>query len=501
MRERANDMLVHSLDALLRICRMPGLNSPRIYALWGHPKIQPLIERMGRRRAMAVFKHARQSCPAYREFLTTQNATTPRSLPDFSALPETNKANYVNKYSIQQRCTHGRIPRRGVVIDESSGSTGVPNNWVRGRQERESVARLINHAFRLRFADRQLILLNCFALGPWATGMNVSMAMADICVLKSIGPDTRKLENTLRLLGTDYEYVITGYPPFIKDWINRTELDLSPYSLHLICGGEGYSPGLRNRFETVFSTIVSSYGASDLEINIATETDLTIDLRKHCADHPNLCEALFSRADPPMIFQYHPLDYRIEQSEEGELVVTLLRRSTIAPKIRYNIRDLGGTITYRRLLEQLQLSGHTIEALTKPHTALPLLFVYGRNDLSVAFYGAKVFSTDLDQIINADPALAGAFTSYQLATEDAPTDATLIIHLEQAPDQPSQTDTARLESLFFNRLKDVNQDFREVSKMFSQEQIRVLAHPHATGPFADQDIRLKRRYINTPPAT
>jgi phenylacetate-CoA ligase len=491
---------VHSLDAALRICRMPGLNSPRIYAFWGMPQIQRLLKRMGRRRAYAVYKHAQRVCPAYREFLNDSNATPIRSPSDFSDLPETNKANYVNKYSIQARCINGRIPSCGVVIDESSGSTGMPNNWIRGQQERESVARLINHAFRLRFADRQMILLNCFALGPWATGMNVSMAMADICVLKSIGPDTAKLENTLRLLGPDYEFVITGYPPFIKDWINRTEMDLTPFSLHLICGGEGYSLGLRERFETVFTTIVSSYGASDLEINIATETDLTISLRKQCADNPHFCAALFDRTDPPMIFQYNPIDYLIEQSEEGELVVTLLRRSTVAPKIRYNIRDLGGTITYRRLRDQLHNSALTPSGLNTQHLALPLLFVYGRNDLSVPFYGAKIFSTDLDQIINAEPTLSSAFTSFQFTTDDSTEDTALVIDLEQSSQHDKRQLPPDLATYFYEQLQVVNQDFREVSSMFTQAQIRVQSHPHASGPFKDQDIRLKRRYVTTIPS-
>ena len=43
-----------------------------------------------------------------------------------SQLPVMTKENYVKKYSIEERCYDGRIPAAGVVIDESSGSSGMP---------------------------------------------------------------------------------------------------------------------------------------------------------------------------------------------------------------------------------------------------------------------------------------------------------------------------------------------------------------------------------------
>src|SRR5262249_53569745 len=157
---------------------------------------------------------------------------------------ETTKANYVKHYTIEDRCHGGRLPRRGVVIDESSGSSGVPNNWVRGASERASVRRLLRHGYTVAFGGKDLLVLNCFALGPWATGMNASMALADTCIMNSIGPDRQKLENTLTTFGARYRYLIPGYPPFIKDFLDTTDLDLSAYELHLAVGGEGISEGL-----------------------------------------------------------------------------------------------------------------------------------------------------------------------------------------------------------------------------------------------------------------
>ena len=49
------------------------------------------------------------------------------------------KPNYILPYSIEERCLNGEFFQEGVVIDESSGSTGIPYNWVRNLKEREFV--------------------------------------------------------------------------------------------------------------------------------------------------------------------------------------------------------------------------------------------------------------------------------------------------------------------------------------------------------------------------
>ena len=152
-------------------------------------------------------------------------------------LPMTTKENYVKQYSIQERCYDGRLPAAGVVIDESSGSSGVPTNWVRSAEDREDVKRILQLNYQLIYRDRGCILLNCFALGPWATGMNVSMSLVDVGILKSIGPEQKKLENTLEVFGTTYRYLVFGYPPFIKSFVDGTRLDLKQYRMDLIVGG------------------------------------------------------------------------------------------------------------------------------------------------------------------------------------------------------------------------------------------------------------------------
>ncbi|HKX84989.1 MAG TPA: hypothetical protein VJL58_12275 [Pyrinomonadaceae bacterium] len=323
------------------------------------------------------------------------------------------------------------------------------------------------------------------------------MSLVDVGILKSIGPDVTKLENTLTLFGPSYRYLIFGYPPFIKSWLDNTTLDLSQFKMDAVVGGEGMSEGLRSHFLKYFQTTVSSYGASDLEINIGVETELTIALRRLCFDNRHLSETLFGREAPPMIFQYNAADYIIENSSEGELLFSILRLEGAAPKIRYNLRDLGGTYSHKEMAANLAENGIDIGSLTRRQSAFPILYVHGRGDLSVPFYGSKVFPTDLEEIINTNPDLANKINTFQLQShEDADLKRTLIIHLEQVRNSKKdlpETDTLR--EIFFTGLRRVNQDFREVTRMFDKSCLRIELHDFESGVFAGRDIRIKNKYI------
>jgi phenylacetate-CoA ligase len=466
------------------------------YLLLSAPQIQPFLAWIGRLRAFAVFYKAKRDCPAYADFLKAENYNE-NGAWNIADVPVMTKENYVKKFSIEERCYGGKIPTVGTVIDESSGSSGAPNNWVRSAEERKDVKRILQLNYEIVFGSETLILLNCFALGPWATGMNVSMSLADVGILKSIGPDAAKLENTLSLFGPKYKYVICGYPPFLKMWLDSTELDLSNFKIHAIVGGEGMSESLRNHLLKYFQTAISSYGASDLEINIGVETELTIELRRLCFKNRELCEKLFGRETPPMIFQYNAADYLIETNEEGELLFTIVRLEGAAPKIRYNLRDLGGSYSHQELGDKLAENNIKIADLTKRQSAFPMVFVHGRGDLSVPFYGAKIFPTDLEEIISTHPKLVGKINSFQLQSlEDETLKRTLVIYLERVKnfknDLPEPTESTEI---IFEELCRVNQDFREVTKMFDKSCVQLHLHDFETGVFAGRDIRIKNKYI------
>ena len=87
----------------------------------------------------------------------------------------------------------------GTTIDESSGSTGTPYNWIRGRRERDVAHRNIGFFARYAFGTAPLVTINAFSMGAWAAGFNMSLGMMRHGIVKSIGPDIDKILSTLRL--------------------------------------------------------------------------------------------------------------------------------------------------------------------------------------------------------------------------------------------------------------------------------------------------------------
>jgi len=489
-----NRFIIWSTLWILWLVRVFVQSDHRTYMILSASSLQPFLSRIGMMRAHAVFLKARDRCPAYQQFLKHEGYKDAGGWK-LSDVPVMTKENYVKVYSIEDRCYDGVIPAAGVVIDESSGSSGVPNNWVRSVEEREDVKHILQLNYQLIYRDSGCILLNCFALGPWATGMNVSMSLVDVGILKSIGPDQKKLENTLTIFGPGYRYLLFGYPPFIKSFVDSTALDLSQYRMDLIVGGEGISESLRTYLLNSFQTVISSYGASDLEINIGVETPLTIALRRLCLTNRDLCERLFGRQTPPMIFQYNALDYIIETQDNGELLFTIGRQASAAPKIRYNLKDFGGVMPHSELGARLREQGLKIEDLGGPQSHFPILYVFGRADLTVPFYGAKVYPTDIEDIINAHPSLVKQINSFQLASyEDEQINRRLRIHLETVKSFAEELPND-LRDLLFDGLCACNQDFREVTRMFDRDCIEIEIHAFETGPFAGRDIRVKNKYI------
>jgi len=485
-------VFVNILYLLRRVISFEGTTFQILLA----PSLQPFLEWIGRVRVRRVFFIASSRCPAYHRFLADEGYLLD-SKWSLENVPVMTKENYVKKFSIEERCYDGKIPTPGTVIDESSGSSGLPNNWVRNAAERKDVKRALQLSYDLTFRNEDALILNCFALGPWATGMNVSMSLVDVGILKSIGSDAKKLENTLVLFGDKYRYLIMGYPPFLKMWLDSTELDLSKYKLDAVVGGEGMSEGLRSYFREYFGSVYSSYGASDLEINIGAETEFTVNLRRKCFEDKSLCSQLFGKESPPMIFQFNPVDYLIETTDQGELVVTIARPDGAAPKIRYNLKDLGGMMTYRELKRTCSGHGVEIEKLSERKGAFPIVFVFGRNDLSAPFYGAKIFPHDIEAIVTSDPDLSGKINSFQIESiEDEQLGRTLRIHLEKAKNpRRDLPDSARLDEIVFEGLCRVNQDFREVTKMFARSDVKVVLHELESGNFSQRDIRIKNKYV------
>lgn len=464
----------------------------------------------GRLRAWRTARAAARSVPAYRRLLATEGVPAPRLPRHLATLPVVDKVSYVVPNRVEDLCRGGALPRRGLGLDESSGSTGHPTSWARGPAERRATAVLLQATFarsvgraraeapRAPLVDDVPVVLNAFSLGAWATGMSVSTALGPVCRLKSVGPDVAKVVETMLGMGPGYRYVVLGYPPFLKDVADDPRIDLTAFEVAAGFGGEAISEGMRAYLLRHYTRVAGSYGASDLEINLAAETDLTIALRRRMAADPALRRALVGRADGPlpMVFQYNPLDYVLETSPDGELLVTIARRSNLSPRVRYDIHDLGRVVRVPQLRRTLRAHGceHLMDLAT---TDLPLLLHLGRSDASVDFYGAVLTVDEVREALYAEPVLAGAMRQFRLLRwEEADATPRLDVVVERAPGAAWSADDA-LSARVLARLRERNGDLDNACRIAPARvlpSVRVVAAGHA--PFDDGDVRLKQRYVD-----
>jgi phenylacetate-CoA ligase len=485
-------MALHNWAMFLRASRVPSR----------------LVERLSPYGALRAARYAQRHVPAYQELLAQSGWRDKPSLDPadrLRLLPVTDKETYIKAFRTELRCLDGKIPTIGTQIDESSGSSGMPYNWVRGARELHEVHLELSQ-FARYLCGHNVITINGFSMGSWATGVNVGEFMRRIGIVKSTGPDVDKILYTLQFFGPDYPYIITGYPPFLKHLIDEGEargFDWASYRIYGFLGGEGMSEALRAYLERRFVAVFSGYGASDLDIGVAGELPLTVWIRKHATKNPKLRAALFGEdARMPMLFQYNPLDYYIETNEARELIVTINRLAVLSPRIRYNIHDTGGLISYNRMQAVLRDFGlaprHEVPKPEQPIFRLPFLYLFGRSDSTVSYMGANLYPEDFEQALFSDAEDARRLGAFCLELVDiGGGEQRPCVHVEIVEGPVDDEALAeRLREHVLAGLLANNRDFRaSLSEDRSAGEILVRLHGAGQGPFVLNQGRIKRKYI------
>jgi phenylacetate-CoA ligase len=128
---------------------------------------------------------------------------------------------------------------------------------------------------------------------------------------------------------------------------------------------------------------------------------------------------------------------------------------------------------------------------------LPVMFHWGRQDSSVAFYGCKITPEDMQHaLLRLAPMLGevGNFALHPYEDAEANKRLELWVEMGRAVDLPANREAATAELL--RELGAVNQDFQESVKMIPQPlRPTAVFHPHGESPMSGQDVRVKRRYI------
>ena len=290
-------------QTLLRLTNMGLTTAYKAYRV--HPAIwrftarnyQPGLERIARLNAWMICQQASLDVPAYQDYLVENDYEF--TWWDLQNYPATNKHDYVTQYSEDDRCWNGSIETVGTVVDESSGSSGKPFNWMRSKKELDTVHRNVAGYVTFLFGARDLFCINAFSMGAWATGTNTGLATAKVAMVKNTGPDLEKIIDTLTHFGPGHTYLISAYPPFLKHLVDYMDNDTErgseywdQFTLNGFVGGEAMTEGLREHVEKRFNRVYSGYGASDLTIGMAGETDVAVEIRKELTRNNDFRTAL-----------------------------------------------------------------------------------------------------------------------------------------------------------------------------------------------------------------
>jgi phenylacetate-CoA ligase len=494
-----------------------GLRYGWLKTLFDHAPPGPLAM-TGRLRAERAAWRAVRHVPGYRAYLREQGVSVDTLVPAgiLEKLPETDKRSYIDRYPLAERCLGGKFPFRGTTIDESSGSTGTPYNWIRSEAERHIAHRNISFFARYCFGPEPLVTINAFSMGAWATGFNMTLALNRNGIVKSTGPDIEKILSTLRFLGPGYRYLIMGYPPFVKHLLDegdRAGIGWEAYNMHAMVGGEGMTEELRDHLLGRFVSVFSGYGATDIEIGMAGESPASVAIRRVARARPELRRALFGDDSRlPMVFQYNPLIHYLETNPERELICTISRLDVLAPRIRYNVHDEGGILDYGQVSGKFRDFGLDLAQLGKEKDVagprgslpwvqpvqLPFLWIFGRRDATISVMGANIYPEDIEVLIYRDREVTAAVHSFCLSVvTDATSTPRPCIALELNDGHVfDEAGRDRLAAQFQTGLQGLNLDYRAALAEFPAAMLPIVqTYSRGEGPFRLDAGRIKQRRI------
>lgn len=475
----------------------------------------------GQDKALAVFRRAARSVPAYRAFLK-EHGIRPRDIrtfEDFQQLPATSKENYLLKHDLAELMPGGTLEGT-CVVTRSSGYTGQPIFWPRAKRQDDGAVKGIMALYSLfDVGHKTTLALNTFSLGAHVGGQMCT----DLSLRGARMPRNRlafatpgaSVEDTLEMvkhLSPRFEQTILwGYPSLVhKIVVTGAEAGIRWEELNTfaICGGEGFSEGWRRLMVSLLGghphpmRVCALYGSADGGL-MGFDTPYSLLARQVAHDHESLQDRLF-RGQPPLAFvQFNPIG-RFFESVEGELALTCWQA---IPMVRYILRDAGDVLSFSVLMEHFRSCGVDPDEATRANGILPqhvwrwpFLSCFGRSDGTVSVVGANVYPHTLQHVFSAHKEVS----HFKLAVEDdAAGQSRLTVYVEWADGVPSPEAVQHFEQALHDQVVDAllrgNWDYRGAMRDDpTAADPRIVIVPHKSGPFAGDSGRWKRSYLHEP---
>jgi phenylacetate-CoA ligase len=386
-------------------------------------------EKQGEKMALKTFHETAEKVPAYKDFLLKhgiKDHTKIKTIEDFKKyVPITDRRNYFEKYSPQERCIKDS-KETPIAFYFSSGATGKPICIFQREKDMNVTIQGVITFFDWMWdilSARKVLYINSYALGVWIGGyMNFFVAQELKKKIKhftyvSPGTDEERTLDIIESIGKDYDRILlTMYPSFLISLIEAGEkrgIKWHEFNIKILGGGEYLDDHLRKYFIETFDPvnknpwlIYEGYGFTELGgSGGCSATPLAIKIREFCLEDKTLCKEIFKDENPAPLFQYNPLAPYFE-CINGEITAT---HSSYSPIVRYNVKDMGDIISFRKMEEILKTRGYNInEELKKnkwikPNLRWPFLIFRGRKDEAITLLGAKISPSSVAFIFHRYP--------------------------------------------------------------------------------------------------
>jgi phenylacetate-CoA ligase len=366
------------------------------------------------------FKDASAHVPAYRSFLKENGITASSisSVKDIARIPPITKINYLRAHPWPTLFRKDVLGNESLVLTATSGSTGKPF-YIPRTDEVHDASMVFHKLFIERSgldSSKPTLVVVAFGMGVWIGGMltyeafrRASQGDWPVTIITA-GVSKKEIFEALTNVAPAYKQIILcGYPPFVKDLIDDAPLhgiEWKRWTMRIVCAAEAFSEHFREYLmdktgmKDPYRSIMNIYGSAELG-TMATETPLSILLRRLALTHQELYQKLFSEAHRlPTLAQFIPDFTSFEAGPHGEVYAT---GGTALPFIRYDIGDQGGVLTYTDVVRACAEAGVDLQLeIKKARIAdtimeLPFVYLYERADLSTKLYGAIIFPEHVKQ--------------------------------------------------------------------------------------------------------
>jgi phenylacetate-CoA ligase len=175
-----------------------------------------------------------------------------------------------------------------------------------------------------------------------------------------------------------------------------------------------------------------------------------------------LQDRLLHEGELSALYQYDPMRRYFEVGEDDTLVLT---SDAGLPLIRYNTRDRGGVIPYADIAPIVSSDlKRSSMALDVKKWRLPLVYLFGRRDLSISLYALNIYVENIKQALDTwheSEYLSGLFTMRVGHTRDLNQQFEIVIELARGV-EPSSAMGRQIAGHTVATLRKVNTEYAKL---------------------------------------